>query len=247
MKLPEGFRLAAFDDIDSTNTEAARRAASGEAGGLVVWAKSQGAGRGRRGRSWISLPGNLYVSLLLRPHAPPRAALALGFAAALAVAEAIQTTAPGAIVGLKWPNDVLLGGKKIAGCLLESRLSPDGKLEWLVIGTGVNVAHHPEGTEFPATHLAQAESTVCIESVLEAYLASFARWQERWENQGFEPIRQAWLGLAVGLGQPIKVRLENETLDGRFAALDAHGGLELAMDDGSVRVITAGDVFPGRT
>ena len=240
---PPGYRVLAFEDIDSTNAEAARRAAQGEPDGLVVRAQVQTAGRGRRGRAWVSPAGNCYSSILLRPTIAPRAAMTLGFAAALAATEAVRAAAGrDAAIGLKWPNDVLLGGRKIAGCLLESRLE-GACLAHLIVGVGINVASHPEGVEFPATDLhAAGAAEATAGSVFADYLDAFARWHARWRDEGFAPIRAAWLGLAVGLGQPIKVRLDNETLEGRFDALDAQGALVLRTADGE-RLVTTGDVF----
>jgi BirA family biotin operon repressor/biotin-[acetyl-CoA-carboxylase] ligase len=240
---PPGFRVLVFEDIDSTNAEAARRAAQGEPEGLVIRARAQTAGRGRRGRSWVSPAGNCYSSILLRPEGAPRGAMTLGFVAALAASEAVRAAAGrGAAVQLKWPNDVLLDGKKIAGCLLESRLEGQ-RLAHLIVGVGINVASHPEGTEFPATDLHVAGAAAAsADSVFFHYLEAFAHWHARWKADGFAPVRAAWLGLAVGLGQPIKVRLEAETLVGRFEALDSQGALILRMADGE-RLITTGDVF----
>jgi BirA family biotin operon repressor/biotin-[acetyl-CoA-carboxylase] ligase len=244
MTAPSGYRLVAYEEIDSTNTEAARLAASGVEDGTIVWARTQRAGRGRRGRAWVSPPGNLYCSILLRPDCRAREALQLGFVAALAAAEAIGRAAGGAGVSLKWPNDVLLNGRKIAGCLLESQASAGERLAWLVIGLGINVVSFPADVEFPATSLA-AEGAVAlaVEAIRDSYLAAFARRRWQWRHEGFAPVRAAWLGMAVGLGKDIRVRLERETLAGRFSALDADGGLVLALSDGSERVVTAGDIF----
>lgn len=245
---PPGFRILALDEIDSTNAEAARRAAAGEAEGLVVWARSQTAGRGRRGRSWVSPAGNCYSSILLRPRCKPRAALGLGFAAALATARAVREAlgSQGGAVALKWPNDVLLDGRKISGCLMESRVGANGDVDHLIVGVGINVANHPTHTEYPATSLGAAGARAAtVEAVLTGYLEAFAAWYERWRHEGVAPLRAAWLGLAAGLGQPIKVRLEGEVLEGVFAALDGHGALVLKLADGE-RVIDTGEVFPVR-
>ncbi len=245
---PPGFRILALDEIDSTNAEAARRAAAGEAEGLVVWARSQSAGRGRRGRSWVSPAGNCYSSILLRPRCKPREALGLGFAAALATARAVREAlgSQGGTVALKWPNDVLLDGRKISGCLMESGVGKSGDVDYLIVGVGINVSSHPEGTEYPATSLhASGADSANVEAVLTGYLGSFAAWYERWRRAGFAPVRAAWLGLAAGFGQPIKVRLEDEVLEGVFVALDGHGALVLKLADGE-RVIETGEVFPVR-
>ena len=146
-ELPAFYRLLAYEQIDSTNEEAKRLAAAGAPAGTLVWAGEQLAGRGRRGRGWASPPGNLYVSLLLRPACPPAQACQLNFVAAVALAEAVSALLPaGAGVALKWPNDVLVGGAKVSGILLEASAALDRSIDWLVIGAGVNIASHPADT-----------------------------------------------------------------------------------------------------
>ena len=239
------FHLVRLESVGSTNAEAARRAAEGAPDGTLVWAKEQTAGRARRGREWRSMPGNLNCSLILRPAVPPRTAAQLSFVAALAVADAIKSFVPkNAPVRVKWPNDVLLAGRKASGILLESMPGPDGLVDWVVIGTGINVASHPDDTEYPATSLAAAGAGAVDDGqVLKAYAHAFALWRGRWEREGFVPIRAAWLGVASGLGDPIVVRLDHQTLEGWFAALDGDGALVLEMPGGVRRTIAAGDVF----
>jgi len=149
------YRLLSFAAIDSTNEEAKRQAAAGAPEGTLIWARAQQAGRGRRGRPWVSEPGNLYMSLLLRPDRAAPAAAQLGFAAALAVGEAALPLLPAsAALAYKWPNDVLIDGRKTSGILLESQAAGEGRLDWLVVGIGVNLVSFPEGAEYPATSLA---------------------------------------------------------------------------------------------
>jgi BirA family transcriptional regulator, biotin operon repressor / biotin---[acetyl-CoA-carboxylase] ligase len=250
--LPQSYRLVSYDTLGSTNDEAKRLARDGGAAGTIVWALEQTAGRGRRGRPWISPRGNLYASLLLWPRCSPERAAQLGFAAALAVSDALLSLVPQiAGLALKWPNDVLLGGRKIAGILLESEIAgsmscdSDGRLGFLVVGTGVNLAAAPPDAEFPATSLC-AEGYPPPEPgvMLEAYIRWFATWERRWLEEGFAPLRAAWLARAAGLGEPIRVRLESRTMHGRFADLDHAGTLVLETADGST-LISAGDVFTG--
>lgn len=244
LRVPDGYRVIELDDIDSTNIEAARMAATGAADGTVIWAKAQSGGRGRRGRAWTSPPGNLYSSVLMRPQEPVQTATQIGFVVSLAGAEAARSVLPpNADVALKWPNDVLVSGRKVAGILLESQSSAPGRLDWLVAGFGMNVVSHPEGAEYPATDLRTEGASATARDLLEAYLALFSHWRARWQAEGFGPVRAAWTGLAVGLGRDIKVRLTDETLLGRFRALDEDGGLVLEMPDGALRVITSGQVF----
>lgn len=244
LDLPPGYRLLALDDVDSTNDEARRLAAAGAASGTLVWARRQSRGRGRRGRPFVSPPGNLYCSLLLRPECRPAEAPELCFVAAVAVGETLAELLPADVrLGHKWPNDVLVGGRKVAGILLESGAAGEA-LGWLVVGVGINLASHPEGLEFPATSLAAHGVRAEAGAVLERYLRCFDHWLERWRTEGFAPVRAAWLARAEGLGRPLLVRLPEESFEGTFAELDARGALILATADGARRRVTAGDVFP---
>ena len=241
------FRIVALRTIDSTSEEAKRLSRAGAGEGTLVWAARQTSGHGRFGRVWISPPGNLYFSLLLRPRRPPRETMQLTFVAALAVADAIsETLPPGAAVTCKWPNDVLISGKKAAGILLELSTDDTGNVDSLVIGIGVNVASHPppEEVQYPATSL-------CIEgapeetpgSLLERFCPSFLARYEEWRRLGFSPAREAWLARAERLHRRIEVRLDGDTASGVFADLDPTGALVLRQQ-GRQRLILAGDVFP---
>lgn len=245
--LPAGFGLAAFDEIDSTMDEARRRAQAGEAGPLWIWARRQSAGRGRRGRAWRSGEGNLLCTLLLRPDCEPGEGARLSFLTAVALGEALESFAGPGLLSFKWPNDVLLRGRKVSGILLESESGPDNQLAWLSIGIGVNLAEHPTDSEFPATSF-PAEGFAAPEpgAALERLAASMAAWLTRWREGGFAPVREAWLARAARLGEPIRVRLANETLDGTFSALDDQGCLVLT-GAGGARRISAGDVFLPQT
>ncbi|HZF34554.1 MAG TPA: biotin--[acetyl-CoA-carboxylase] ligase [Candidatus Angelobacter sp.] len=244
-RLPSFYRLVARERIDSTNEEAKRLAAGGAPQGTLVWAGEQQAGRGRRGRGWASPPGNLYVSLLLRPACPPAQACQLNFVVAVALAEAVSGLLPaGAAVTLKWPNDVLVGGAKVSGILLEAAAALDRSIDWLVIGVGVNLASHPAETPYPATDLRrEGAADVTVAAALQAFAERFLAWYEAWRGQGFAPVRARWLASARGLGEPIEVRLDRESLQGRFGDLDESGALMLDMPDGARRQITTGDLF----
>jgi BirA family biotin operon repressor/biotin-[acetyl-CoA-carboxylase] ligase len=242
--LPPVFRLTAFDTLASTSDKARDLARAGAPEGTLVTARTQTAGRGRQGRHWVSEPGNLYLSLVLRPDAPVARAAQLGFAASLAVADALRRFAPRPAVTLKWPNDVLLGGKKLAGILLESEGDAGGRVRFVVLGIGVNLASHPPDSEFPATSLkAAASQEVAPEAFLAALAPALLVWYERWRGDGFAGLRQAWLDRAAGLGQGLRARLANETVEGRFAGLDDDGMLLLDGPAGRRR-IAAADVFP---
>jgi BirA family biotin operon repressor/biotin-[acetyl-CoA-carboxylase] ligase len=243
-RVPAGYAVASFDEIDSTNEEARRRAAAGERGPLWIWAKRQTAGRGRRGREWSSPEGNLAATLLIAPGVSAPEAARLSFVAALAVHDLAAAYAPRAAVRVKWPNDVLVDGKKVAGILLESS-GHEGvdTLPWLAIGIGVNLAHAPAETAYPATFLGAHGSAP---SPAEALAALADAWETRfrvWRVSGFAAIREAWLAVAAGLGQPIEVRLAAESLHGRFETLMQDGALSLLLSNGSRRAVTAGEVF----
>lgn len=243
--LPTGYRLRSYATIGSTNDEAKRLARAGAPEGTLVWAAEQTAGRGRRGRHWASPPGNLYLSLILRPGGAPGQAAQLGFVAALGLYVGLDDLAGlGPRLRCKWPNDLLLDGRKLAGILLESETTASGAVDFVVIGTGVNLASSPAESEYPATSLAEAgTATVSPASLLEGFVREFDRWLARWREEGFAPVRGAWLARASGIGEDIRVRLERMTLTGRFVDLDETGALLLDGAEG-LRRVAAGDVFP---
>ena len=243
-RLSDFYHLIRRDEVGSTNDEAKRLAYAQAPEGTLVWAASQNAGRGRRGRPWVSPPGNLYLSLLLRPVCPALQAAQLGFVTAHALGEALTPLLGRAPVTYKWPNDVLVSGHKIAGILLESEMSSGELVEFVIIGMGVNVAAAPEATEYPATSLrAERVSNVTPGLLLAGFAHHFEYWYANWRTEGFAPIRHAWLARAGGLGEPVQVRLEKATLLGRFLDLDEEGALVLEGEGGRRR-IAAGEVFP---
>jgi BirA family biotin operon repressor/biotin-[acetyl-CoA-carboxylase] ligase len=247
VRIDARFRLVRFDEIDSTNTEAKRRAAEGEPELTVILAGAQTAGHGRRGRAWASPRGNLYSSVILRPACTAIVGAQVSFVAALAVSDVARALArPGARIACKWPNDVLVNRRKVSGILLESSAS-GGKLDWLVLGVGINVAHHPGvGGAYPSTSLYdESASEPDVEQVAALYLDALAGWYGRWRGEGFAPVRAAWLARSLGLASPVTVKLEREPLEGRFVDLDESGALVLELASGARRVIAAGEVFFG--
>ena len=239
-----GFQVEHHDRVGSTNDLAREHALAGAPEGLVVRADQQVAGRGRRGRAWASPQGNLYCSLLLRPDCPPAMAATLSFATVIALGEVLGRLLPDRTIQHKWPNDLLIGGKKISGILLEAGGVAGNKLDWLVIGLGVNIVSHPEQALYPVTDL-QAEGLAGMPpaDLLTLFLERFALQYAAWKDGGFSALLPAWKSRAVGLGQDIQVRLEKQVLEGRFIDLDADGTLMLKLPDGSIRRVTAGDVF----
>ena len=238
--------LQLFDTLDSTNAEARRRAEAGEAGPLWIVARRQTAGRGRRGRAWSTESGNLAATCLLITDRPPADAARIAFTAALAVFDAAAAFVGEERLTLKWPNDLLLDGRKAAGVLVESGARADGRL-WLAVGIGLNLAHAP-AAERPTTalalHLRPGAAAPTVERAAEALAEAFARRMTLWEHGGFEAVAQAWTARAAHLGDPCEARLPNETVRGVAEGLDPDGALRLRLDDGAVRRITAGDVFP---
>ena len=238
-----------LDQTDSTNADARRRADAGETGPLWVVARRQSEGRGRRGRAWDSDAGNLFATLLTTTRKSPAEAAQVTFIAALAVADLLDSWAPASVVTIKWPNDVMLAGEKAAGVLVESGAHPAGGL-WLAVGIGVNLIHAPEGTERPATALAHhlrgdVTAPPTVEVAAARLAEAFDVWMTRWETLGFEPILDAWRARTAGLQGPAVARLGRETVEGRAEGVAADGALKLRLADGTLRLISAGDVFFG--
>lgn len=237
--------IEAYEELDSTNAEARRRAEAGAAGPVWITAAVQTAGRGRRGRAWSTTRGNLAATLLTVTDAPPAEAAQVSFVAALAACDLADTCLGPGAARLKWPNDVLVHGRKAVGILVESGARPDGRL-WLALGVGVNLAHAPQDVERPATAFAEHMATPPQpREALDVLAASFERWRSVWATQGFGPIGEAWTARALGLGARCEARLADRTVVGVAEGLDPDGALRLRLDDGAVERITAGDVFFG--
>jgi BirA family transcriptional regulator, biotin operon repressor / biotin---[acetyl-CoA-carboxylase] ligase len=235
-----------FDEIDSTNAEAARRAGAGDAGPYWLRAGSQSAGRGRRGRGWTSDPGNLFITYLGAFSRAPGDLALLSFATALAVADVADSVIgrPAALV--KWPNDVMVLGRKIAGILLESGALGDGRT-WIAVGVGINIVSVPEGVEQPIGALSAFTDgkPVIADAVEQTLRRRLGYWAGRYEREGFGPLRDAWLARAHGLQAPAVARVGQEEVAGVIRGLSGEGALELELPDGRTRLITAGEVFFG--
>jgi BirA family biotin operon repressor/biotin-[acetyl-CoA-carboxylase] ligase len=238
--------IEAYAEIDSTNAEARRRAEAGSPGPVWITAGRQTAGRGRRGRAWSTETGNLAATLLTTTDVPAAEAAQLSFVAALAACDLADTCLGPGAARLKWPNDVLVFGRKAVGILVESGARPDGRL-WLAVGIGVNLAHAPEGTERPATSFAEhmAGQPPKPLDALEVLATRFESWRKLWATQGFSPIAEGWTARAHGLGERCEARLPNRTVSGVAEGMDPDGALRLRLDDGALERITAGDVFFG--
>ncbi|MGH6877665.1 MAG: biotin--[acetyl-CoA-carboxylase] ligase [Rhizomicrobium sp.] len=241
---PQGHELRHFAEIESTNEEARRLAATGVEGPVWLAADCQTKGRGRRGREWQSPPGNLSATLLFVPGRSTAECAQLSFVAALAVADLVGHYAPQAEVKIKWPNDVLAEERKIAGILLESTGSDGARPAWLAVGFGINLASHPPDTEFPATSIAGlGVSSPAPLDALARLAVNWSGWYASWVERGFQPIRDSWLARAARLGARIQTRLARGDAIGIFEGIDDSGALLLRETADRVRSISAGEVF----
>jgi BirA family biotin operon repressor/biotin-[acetyl-CoA-carboxylase] ligase len=242
-----GYRLATFDQIGSTNSEAMAKARAGERGPMWFVTSEQTAGRGRRHRPWIAPRGNLASSVLETIEVAPAVAATLGFAAGLALEVALRSVAGSASLrfSLKWPNDVLAGQAKLAGILLEAEtIAGDGLA--VVVGMGTNVLAAPEGTPIPATSLLALGVETRAEQLFTAVSDSWAECRGIWDGgKGFGEIRRRWLAVAAGLGQPVAVHTGNATVSGIFDTIDDTGCMIVRTSGGDRVPISAGDVYFG--
>lgn len=234
-----------FDEIDSTLLEARRRAERGDLTPVWLIAKRQTAGRGRRGRNWVSFEGNLLATLLFTTARQPADVALLGFATGVAIAETLESYLGKGRVTLKWPNDVLVDTAKAAGILIDSGAAPGGGL-WAALAFGVNLAAAPEGIDQPTISLRQLLPPDAPAPEAMAFFAGLRprleHWAQRLAAESFEPVRQAWLSRAHGLGQEARVIQGENEIAGRIVGVSARGELELDTAQGR-RLIAAGDVF----
>jgi BirA family biotin operon repressor/biotin-[acetyl-CoA-carboxylase] ligase len=248
-----GHRLAAFDQIGSTNTEALARARCGERGPTWFVTSEQTAGRGRRQRAWVAPRGNLAASVLEVLDVAPSVAATLGFAAGLAEEAALERVSLEAALrlgpdrpryALKWPNDVLAGGKKLVGIALEAEAVEAGLA--VVVGIGTNVVAAPEGTPTPAVSLADLGVQISAEELFSALSDAWVEFRGIWNNgRGFAEIRRLWLARAAGLGEKVAIHTGTASLEGIFDTIDDSGCLIVRTADGSRVPVAAGDVFFG--
>ncbi|WP_347313595.1 biotin--[acetyl-CoA-carboxylase] ligase [Defluviimonas sp. SAOS-178_SWC] len=244
---PEGVVRHVLDEVDSTNSEAARLAPQ-LSQPTWIFARHQTAARGRRGRPWAFPKGNFAATLVMRPAGDPAAAALRSFVAALALADALDVIAgPGATISLKWPNDVLLNGGKVAGILLESA-GQGGAVGHLAIGIGVNLVDAPPadavepGALRPVSLMGETGVRIAPETLLDYLAAAFAPWEAQLATYGFGPIRTAWLARAAKLGQTITARTGTEVIEGRFETIAEDGALVIATARGR-RSVPAADVY----
>ena len=224
----------AFRAIGSTMETAHQLAAEGASEGTLVWAERQEQGRGRWGRTWESPPGGLYLSLITRPARPAAETPQLSLVTGLAITEAIQQMTT-LFAAIRWPNDLLLGGKKVCGILLEARNGA------AVIGIGLNVATNPRELPETATSLRAAGAACDAYQLPGALCARFEQWYDAWTHQGFAPVREA-LRPWMGLGQLVQIATPLEQLQGQAMDVDESGRLVVRLDSGIQRRFEAGEV-----
>lgn len=256
-----GYRLFSYDEVGSTSSEAARAAAAGDVGEVWYAALKQTAGRGRRGRAWETPSGNLAASLMIVPDCDPAVTATLGFVAGVALNRALAEVLPASIVkqgidgadagkhriALKWPNDVLADGAKLAGILLEAQKRPDGR-HAVVIGFGVNVVSAPEGLPYPATSLRALGTELTAETIFAALSDEWIIAYELWDSgRNVADILRLWRHAAAGIGAEVAVSRDGGVVRGVFESIDDAGRLIVRSDDDSRIAITAGDVHFGVT
>jgi BirA family biotin operon repressor/biotin-[acetyl-CoA-carboxylase] ligase len=243
-----GTRFHYFHEIDSTNNYARSLAEEGEPEGAIVIAEQQTLGRGRLGRRWVSPPyTNLYCSIILRPKLPPAHAPRITLTAAVALADAIESFGPAA-PAIKWPNDILVGGKKLAGVLTEA-VSNAQQVEFVILGIGVNVnfpldSMPPELRERATSLSVLAGKSLSREGFLRRLIQDLDRCYGILEETGFAALAPRWDARFGQRGQRVRVEMTDRTINGRAIGIDADGALVIESPDGGCQRIVAGDVIP---
>lgn len=236
-------RIIHLDTTGSTNADARALANDADFGPLWIIADEQTAGRGRRGRDWVSPKGNFYGSFLFPTDLPPGQRSLYSFVMALGIIEALRDVQPGDYQ-LKWPNDVLLNGAKISGMLLET--GQTHRQSWVIAGIGINLVSSPDDTPYPATHMESLGQDAPKPYEIINHLAErIDHWISIFDRSGFVPIREAWLNQSANVLGPVTVRLPGETYEGEAIDLNPDGALQVRLANGTIRQVHAGDVFPG--
>jgi BirA family biotin operon repressor/biotin-[acetyl-CoA-carboxylase] ligase len=237
------WHIQRFDEVTSTQDIATEQARQGAPAGTVIVAAVQTKGRGRSGNSWESLNGNLFCSLVLRPDIELAQSGQYSFLIAIALNRALSDIVDDShSINNKWPNDVLVDEKKIAGILLEAVVD-ENAIDAMIVGIGVNIAYAPEDKIF--LNALTIDAPESVDSFLSGLLAHLAEVLAEYEAEGFAALREEWLDQALNLHKPIKVRLPNAVLDGVFEGLEADGALTLRLANGDIKVIHSGEVFFG--
>lgn len=250
--MQETARIFTFDMIDSTNDEGLRQLRAGTPVPFWITAREQTRGRGRGSKPWVSPPGNLYATCVIRPNVTPSTATQLSFVAALAAHDAVSRwlVLPDegaretlARLALKWPNDLMLGEAKLGGILLESVQIPVHEPPAVLIGMGLNLAIAPELADRPTARIGLDTQECAWPGPLHTLIACFRQRIEEWqEGRNFRQTRADWLARAYRLGEPVAVRLQNECIEGMFRGIDAGGALEVITASGKIRHVLSGEV-----
>jgi BirA family biotin operon repressor/biotin-[acetyl-CoA-carboxylase] ligase len=238
-----GAPFVVLDEIDSTNEEARRRFQAGDLQPAWLLAKAQTAGRGRRGRSWTTIPGNMFLTYHGVATEPPARIALLGFVAGLALADVCAPLVGEGVAQLKWPNDLLLNGAKAAGILLEAA-SAGAEQYWFALGVGLNIVGAPDDVgQQTAALKAFAAAPPSPVSIAQAFAERAGHWAARLQHEGFEPLRQAWTLYARGIGQTVEVDLGGSRVEGVMQGLSEGGELVLTLANGETKLIAAGDLY----
>ena len=239
-------RIVHLVETGSTNAEAMRRAGDGAPSGTWVIADRQTAGRGRSGRDWVSPAGNFHATLIIRDVFPLEKAAQLALVSGVAVHAALMAVTEGALgarLELKWPNDILYDRAKLGGILVESSVTQRGKGALAVVGIGLNLAHHPQIADRPATDLSQAGASIAPLKLLAFLDESMQKWVMIWASgEGFSQVREEWLARSMPAGVNLTVNSGRGLLRGAFAGMDPEGALLLKDSTGHLLTVTFGDV-----
>jgi BirA family biotin operon repressor/biotin-[acetyl-CoA-carboxylase] ligase len=232
-----------FESLPSTMDEARARALQGAEEGSVIVAYQQSKGRGRRGRVWESLRGNLYFTYITYLSCSPLEAPQLSFVACVAVGEGLRSLMPpGHLLRYKWPNDLLLNGKKAAGLLLESMAIPESNKTGYLIGCGLNLIAYPLTARYPTTSFQNEGIYLSLEAVLQRVVSSLQRTLALWRKEGFSPIYELWMQDVAGLETKITFDLQGLSQEGIFKGIDKEGALILKTSQG-LKKFKAGEIL----
>lgn len=238
-------KIKQFKTLNSTNETAKQWLSEGVKPPFWIVSDEQTAGRGRQGRDWVSLKGNLFTSTGQQITANGGALSTLSLVTGVAVYEAIKKTSKTPLdLTLKWPNDILLDGAKLGGILIENVSAPNAEISNVIIGVGVNIRSNPVVEGRDTTCLDNHGAKLTRDILLNSFIEELDLWLKRWDNgQNFKEIRTAWLERAAPLGAPLSVKVGQERLKGKFAGLDQNGALKLELQDKSIKLITGGEVI----
>lgn len=243
VSLNRNWKIIELKEVDSTNDYAKKLIEMGYGEGFAVTAAKQTAGKGRRTRNWYSPIGNLYCSLIISSDCSTERMGQLSFVSAVAVIESIKHLAPAVNLSCKWPNDILVNGKKVTGILIENIIAENNS--FAVVGIGINLKEFPilENAKIPATSLSAEGFEIEKKELLYTVINNFYNNLLLWRERGFLPIRHKWLANAFGLGSDIEIHMPNKKLCGRFGDIDENGAIVLINQSGDIEKIVSGEVF----